>query len=300
MVTTDELEALDLLCWLRNGDDAARLAFCNQSTISRRSQQALKVFNPLPSHGQGPHPQAGPSILLRMEREVHQLFRFSGGNRLRLHAPYWASRALGSQLDTSWMLNPARQKEPVGAALGLLEDRIIDALITETIQRPADDNPKFVCFDLYEVPLVLCAEVLADGPVSKTLYCEKKLSSHDVRSLSLVKPQGFLSPESKGCIFQLFNHLYGENLDLDCEPSQPLVDSSSVTFFMAHHPLLFEEFRHYRPIDCDCNFRAKESLVVLRGLEESPSILALLEILSASYLNPLRQHAEVLIDRAMA
>jgi hypothetical protein len=68
---------------------------------------------------------------------------------------------------------------------------------------------------------------------------------------------------------------------------------------MAHHPLLFEEFRHYRAIDCDCNFRAKESLVVLRGLEESPDILALLEILSATYLKPLSQHAEVLIDRAM-
>jgi len=299
MVTPEELEALDLMCWLRNGDDAARLAYCNQSTISRRSQQALKVFNLLPSQGQRCHAQAGPSTLLRMERQVHQLFRFSGGNRLRLHAPYWASSLLGNQLDTSWMLNPARQKEPVGAALGLLEDRIIDAMITETIQRPADDNPKFVCFDLYEVPLALYAEVLADGPASKPLYCEKKLSSHDVGSLSLVEPQGFLSPESKGCVFQLFNHLYGENLALDCEPSQPLVDGSTVTFLMAHHPLLFEEFRHYRAIDCDCNFRAKESLVVLRGLEESPSILALLEILSATYLKPLSQHAEVLIDRAM-
>ena len=75
MVTPEELEALDLMCWLRNGDDAARLAYCNQSMISRRCQQALKVFNLLPSHGQRCHAQAGPSTLLRMEREVHQLFR---------------------------------------------------------------------------------------------------------------------------------------------------------------------------------------------------------------------------------
>ena len=300
MVTPDELEALDLLCWLRNGVDAASLAFCNQSTICRRSQQALKVFNLVPSHGQGPHPQAGPSSLLRMEREVHQLFRLSGGSRLRLHAPYWASRILANQLDPRWMLNPARQKEPVGAALGLLEDRIIDAMITESSQRPADDNPKFVCFDLYEVPLTLCAEVLADEQASKPLYCEKNLSSHDVKSLSIVKPHGFLSPESKGCVFQLFNHLYGESLALDSGSCPPLAEGSPVTFFMAHHPSLFEDFRHYRRIDSDCNFRAKESLVVLRGLEESPSILALLETLSSAYLNPLRQHAEVLIDRAMA
>ena len=69
---------------------------------------------------------------------------------------------------------------------------------------------------------------------------------------------------------------------------------------MAHHPSLFEDFRHYRRIDCECDFRAKESLVVLRGLEESPSILALLEILSFSYLKPLRQYDEVQIDRALA
>ena len=107
MVSPDELEALDLLCWLRNRDDAARLAYCNQSTISRRSQQAIKVFDLFSSHGQGPHPQAGSATLLRMEREVHQLFRLSGGNRLRLHAPYWASllgeppigRPIGRPLD---------------------------------------------------------------------------------------------------------------------------------------------------------------------------------------------------------
>ena len=300
MVTPEELEALDLMCWLRHGDDAARLAYCNQSTISRRSQQALQVFHPFPSHGPGPHPLAGPSTLLQMEREVHQLYRLSGRSRLRLHAPYWASRVLGNQLDASWMVNPARKKESVGAALSLLEDRVIDAMITETIQRPADDNPKFVCFDLYEVPLVLCADVLIEKQVGKSLYCEKRLSSDDVRSLSRVRPQGFLSPESKGCVVQLFKHLYGDSLGAECGFDRRLQDVSQVTFFMAHHPSVFEDFRHFRRIDCECGFRAKESLVVLRGLEENPSILSLLETLSSSYLEPLKQHAEVIIDGAMA
>jgi len=300
MVTPEELEALDLMCWLRNGDDAARLAYCNQSTISRRSQQALQVFNPFASHGPGPHPLAGPSTLLQMEREVHQLYRLSGRSRLRLHAPYWASRALVNQLDLTWMVNPAREKEPVGAALNLLEDRVIDAMITETIQRPADDNPKFVCFDLYEVPLILCADVLVERQVNKSLYGDKGLSSDDVKSLSRVKPQGFLSPESKGCVVQLFNHLYGDCLGAESGFDQQLPDSSNVTFFMAHHPSAFEDFCHFRRIDCECGFTAQESLVVLRGLEENPSILGLLETLSSSYLEPLRQHSEVIIDRAMA
>jgi len=54
MVTPEELEALDLMCWLRNGDAAARLAFCNQSTISRRSQQALQLLIHFLAMAQGP------------------------------------------------------------------------------------------------------------------------------------------------------------------------------------------------------------------------------------------------------
>ena len=300
MVTPEELEALDLMCWLRHGDDAARLAYCNQSTISRRSQQALQVFQPFPSHGPGPYSSPGPSTLLQMEREVHQLYRFSGRSRLRLHAPYWASRVLGNQLDASWMVNPARQKESVGAALSLLEDRVIDAMIAEASQRPADDNPRFFSFDLYEVPLVLCVDALAEKQVSRSLYCEKSLSSDDVGSLSRVRPQRFLSPESKGCVVQLFNHLYGDAMGAEAGFDQRLQESSQVTFLMAHHPSAFEDFRHFRRIDCECGFRAQESLVVLRGLEENPSILGLLETLSSSYLEPLKQHAEVIIDRAMA
>ena len=300
MVSPEELEALDLICWLRNGDDAARLAFCNQSTISRRRQQALKVFNLSPSHGLVPNPQAGPTSLLQMERQVHQLYRLSGRSRLRLQAPYWASRLLGNQLAPGWMVNPATEKEPVGAALGLLEDRVIDAMIAETSQRPADDNPRFVCFDLYEVPLHLCADILADNQASKSLSFEKGLSADDVRVLSLVKPQGFLSPETKGCAIQLFNHLYGDAPVADCGSGQPREVRAPVTFLMAHHPKAFGDFRHYRRVDSRCNFRVKESLVVLRGLEESPGVLALLEILSSSYLDHLKDHPEVVIDKIMA
>ena len=299
MVTPEELEALDLMCWLHHGEDAALLSYCNQSTISRRSQNALKVFNLKPSRDLGFDGQGVQHSLLQMEREVHQLYRLIGGRRLRLHAPYWASRLLDGQLDADWMVNPARKKEPVGAALRLLEDRVIDAMITETSQRPADDNPKFVCFDLYEVPLILCAEGLTEKQASNPLCSETSLSSGDVRSLSRVKPQGFLSPESKGCVVQLFNHLYGDSQDADCGSDQLLEDRSSVTFFMAHHPLAFEDFGHYRRIDYDCGFRAKESLVVLRGLEESPQVLRLLEMLSSSYLEPLRQYADVIIDKAV-
>ena len=101
----------------------------------------------------------------------------------------------------------------------------------------------------------------------------------------------------------MYNLLYGDARDADCGSDQSLKDRYPVTFVMSHHPLVFADFGQYRPIDSidyGCGFMAKESLVVLRGLEESPSILALLEFLSSSYLKPLRQYAEVQIDRAFA
>jgi hypothetical protein len=44
VVSLDELEAFDLMGWLANGDEAASLIYCNQSTISRRCQQVVKLF----------------------------------------------------------------------------------------------------------------------------------------------------------------------------------------------------------------------------------------------------------------
>jgi len=299
MVSPEELEAFDLMCWLGNGQDAARLAFCNQSTISRRSQHVLKLFKLNSTQHQDCQSQLWSGTLLRMEREVHQLYRLAGGCPLRLHAPYWASRRLEGQLQAGWIVNPARQKEPVGAALRLLEDRVIDAMITETCQRPAGNNHNFVCFDLYEVDLITYAEVLAEKQAAKPLYSEKNLSPGDIGALSHVKPQSFLSQESKECVVQLYDLLYGVHQGADRRSSNPYEDSLPVTFFMAHHTSAFEDFGRYRPIDYDCSFRARESLVVLRGMEESPKVLRLLETLSRSYLEPLGRYSSVTIDRAM-
>ena len=154
--------------------------------------------------------------------------------------------------------------------------------------------------DFSRCPLVLCAEVLDEKQASKPLCYDNGLNSGDVRSLSLVKPQGFLSPESKGCVMQLFDYFYGVSQAAECGSDQPLEDRSPVTFFMAHHPSILEDFRHFRLIDCECGFLAKESLVVLRGLEENPIILGLLEMLSSFYLERLGRHSDVIINKSMA
>ena len=293
MVTPEELEALDLMCWLCNGDDAALLGYCNQSTISRRSQHALKTFQLKPNRALDLHQLAGNSSLVQMEREVHQLYRLSGRSRLRLHAPYGASRLLSSRLDPDWMLNPARKKEPVGAALRLLEDRVIDALIAEPVQRPADNDPTFFCFDLSKAPLLLCGIQEAGNP----LFGESNLTSQDVGRIASFNPFPFASTTTKECGSHLFDSLYGGySCDDDGGPDGPPSKRQS-TFFISP-TLLLPEFSHFDVVNCECGFEAKESLVVLRGLEESPKILGLLEMLSHAYLPILRDYPDVTIDKA--
>jgi hypothetical protein len=141
---------------------------------------------------------------------------------------------------------------------------------------------------------------LAEKQAAKSLYSEKNLGPGDVGTLSHVKPQSFLSQESKECVVQFYDLLYGVHQGADRGSGNSYEDRLPVTFFMAHHASVFEDFGRYRPIDYDCGFRARESLVVLRGMEESPQVLRLLETLSRSYLEPLRRYSSVTIDRAIA
>lgn len=290
MVTPEELEALDLMCWLGHGDDAALLGYCNQSTISRRSSNALRIFNLKPSRELALHPRVGESPLLRMEREVHQLYRLRGRGRLRLHAPYWASRLLENQLGEGWIVNPAREKESVGEALTLLEHRVIDALIAENSQRPADDDSAFVCFDLYKAPLRLCT-VKAD---SNPLCHEQNLSKQDIGALASVKPLPFLSRSTKDCVFQLFNHLYGEPT-YGLEGGQGTLHQPAQVSFFLTPSLDLPEFSSLQVVDCDCAFEATESLVVLRELASDPRIGQLREYIFQSYLAQINHHPGVAI-----
>jgi hypothetical protein len=290
VVSAEELEALDLMCWLGRGGDAALLGYCNQSTISRRSQNALKVFQLRPSPDLPSHLLAGAGTLLRMEREVHQLYRLQGRGRLRLHAPYWASRLLDNQLGELWMVNPARDKEPVAAALALLEQRVIDALIAENSQRPAADDPTFVCFDLYKAPLRLCA-VQAEG---NPLCHEKNLSNQDIGALAEVQPLQFLSRPSKECVFELFQYLYGDPLMPSAGGANAQANSYRASFFLTT-TLTLPEFRDVQVVDCACDFEATESLVVLRELSQEPCVIQLRERIAQSYLAAISDHPGVAI-----
>ena len=86
MIGIEELDALDLTIWLGRGSDAASLLGCNQSTISRRSNQCLQVFDLRMHRDAEGWPRIRQHDLLQLERQVHQLHRLRDGRHLRIDA----------------------------------------------------------------------------------------------------------------------------------------------------------------------------------------------------------------------
>ncbi len=72
-----------------------------------------------------------------MERHVHQLYRFIKQARLSLHTTHWTNRIIRATLLGPWIVNPLQCIEGLIDSLDSLDSHLINALITEGIQRPA-------------------------------------------------------------------------------------------------------------------------------------------------------------------
>ncbi|MEB3303189.1 MAG: hypothetical protein VKK99_01195 [Cyanobacteriota bacterium] len=154
MVTREDLEGLDHMLWHGNGPRAADALLCNQSTISRRVQRCLSTFGlRLRRRSEGWVIQ-GPSLLLQMEREIHQLARLLGQHPLRLEGFPVGSALLLQPPPPGWAMGP-HDAVGVGGPMALLKDRVIDAWLTDA----ADDLPQTP-----EVPVVVWP--LAQQPVT--------------------------------------------------------------------------------------------------------------------------------------
>jgi DNA-binding transcriptional LysR family regulator len=163
MVTVETLEALDLLIWLGSGALAGERARCNQSTVSRRIRQAQSSFGlKLQRRGAQWH-LSGNSLLLQMEREVHQVNRIHHNRPLRLQAPAWSHDHLLRPLPQGWIINPSDGPGSPHHCLDLLKARVVDACLATLPERPSSDDHRFTCFDLYRSPIHLVS--LADSRV---------------------------------------------------------------------------------------------------------------------------------------
>jgi hypothetical protein len=285
MVSLEELSALDLQIWLRNGQYAAGAARCNQSTICRRVERTLKGFGLSLARRGGEWTLYGNPLLLTMEREIHQLARFLGQEPLRLEVSPLMAPLVAEPIPRGWLLG---RNDAIGMVcpLRLLRQRVIDAwLIDNTMDLPPREDAEIARFDLGRYPLGLAAS--PDHP----LVGERGVSFDDLRRFPVPQLPPELFPNTSGHLADL---AFGGPLQLlrRYDPADwegRTADGASLTyatpFNLAQHPDL-------RRIDSVPLLINGVSLVVRRDRIEMAPILALKQLLEAR----LRQLAPKLQD----
>ena len=167
VVTPGALACLDLLVWLRTGQEAASRLTLNQSSVSRRVNEVARVFGLELRKSQGEWLFEGDPTLLNLERQVHQRYRWEHGQPLRLEAQYYSGPLFCTGLSGDWIRGNFDFLE-VHTPLRHLRDGVIDAWIATYPDLPDDDDPDLACFHLTRYPLGLAVPdghpLLALGP----------------------------------------------------------------------------------------------------------------------------------------
>lgn len=272
MVNLEQLDALDTLLWMRGSYDAGKATYSSQSTIIRRSRQALRTFGIDLHRGRSQWRLLGDQVLLHLERQVHQEARFQGRRRLRLHMPWWTSRLLllqaesGKQLTDRWVCHPHAVQDRADDPISLLKERVIDACLVTPTQMPSVDSDLHA-FAVYQDCIQLIA-LTGDGGTfvpenGHTAGCRLKLFD-------------FLPHSCKQASELWFERCCGL-LNIDSRPSEdsrPVVDVAYLTATMtqALGIAVGQDRSAPRPY--------VEQLVVRKDYRDHPAIQQLLSKLS--------------------
>lgn len=130
----------------------------NQSTVSRNAKKCADVFGVDLVRKGGEWYLKGNRMLIKLERQVHQLVRWLDDQPLRLEAQHWSAPLVCPPLSDRWIAGNLDFLE-YHRPLQLLRDHVIDAWITSYPDIPADDSD-LVSIHLSRMPMLL---VVQDG-----------------------------------------------------------------------------------------------------------------------------------------
>ncbi len=266
MVTSEQLEAFDMLLWHRSGAQAALACICDESSITRRVQAVQKVFGIKLIRSQELR-CVGDVSLLRLQRQVMQHARFQGKAELRLDGTHLIRRHLALQPLQPWRLGPCDHR---GSAVfqDFLKDRLLDAWITSSI----DDAPVgrgFTVIRLWDWPWCLAAH-----------SCHPEASERQPSLAALSRYPSLSVPSSHYPNFaaQLAAKGLGRGTSMrrfDRGPWDRMADDAKTLVYgsclsLADHNSLVE-------LEVDLGIPGGESLVVLAEWADHPALLQLLD-----------------------
>ena len=137
MVSLDLLSSFDGMIWLQSGKKVGALFDQHQTTISRNQKKCAQTFGiklqKISSYWQ---PQED-SLLLQLERKVHQLARLQGKSSLRLDANRWLDSSLFDPPPPGWLIGSANNlNDP--HSLECLQQRIVDVCLYPLTDLPVE------------------------------------------------------------------------------------------------------------------------------------------------------------------
>lgn len=268
MVFIEQLEALDMLLWLRSGEAASPHCQCDQSSISRRTQVVLNTFGLQLKRGHE-YTLAGETRLLQKERYVHQLARFTRVSQrpLRLEATHYIHQQLARPATANWVLGPCHHRG-CGTLLSMLRDRIIDAWISSDLY-DLPTSPEFAIFRLWDWP----GELVVNH--RHPLAQEQGLSQTDLeRFPSLILPASLYPGLARQVHAKGFGH-DSQLVRYDVGSWLGLTEDA-VTISYGNCLALDNETALHQ-LDWDLGLMGGEALIVLREWENHPAIGLLLE-----------------------
>jgi hypothetical protein len=139
MVSLDLLSSFDRMIWLQSGKKVGEIFEQHQTTISRNQKKCAQIFGiKLQKIGNHWQPKED-SLLLQLERMVHQMARLQGKSSLRLDANRWLDHSLHNPPPSGWVVSSAKNFSD-SHSLECLEQRIVDASLCPLRALPLEAN----------------------------------------------------------------------------------------------------------------------------------------------------------------
>lgn len=288
VVTPGALACLDLLVWLRTGQEAASRLSVNQSSVSRRVNEVARVFGLELRKSQGEWLFEGDPTLLNLERQVHQRYRWEHGEPLRLEAQYYSGPLFCPGLSGDWIRGNFDFLE-VSTPLRHLRDGVIDAWIATYPDLPDDDDPDLACFHLTRYPLGLA---VPDGHPLLALGASIRLQDVDPYPTVALDDGAFPKVQAALEALQLWNRSLprGSRVSLEATGvslADPLAVAPASLFNCHLLP------GSWRLLPLELGMVSGDSLIVRRDYADHPRLKALLVHLRQRAAELAALHGEV-------
>ena len=279
MVTLDQLEALDLIYWTRSGVFASKLAYCDESSLSRRANQTLKIFGLALDRSN--FQICGDESLLNLQRAVHQHARCRGDRPIRLDATHLIRHVLvNPDVPAGTILGPC-DHVGFGRIVQLIKSRVLDAWITSDLFDLPDDDELEV-LHLWHWPPLLAVHA------SHPLAGRSNLTAEILSGFpSLILPHN-LYPKLSEALHSLG---FGKKTQMRRYDkgswSLPSADAMTIVYGSC---LSLEYDTDLVALDWDLGLTGGEALVFRRDISKYPWLSSLLDDLKARQNELIKRH----------